>query len=302
MKTLTVALDWTPNTNHIGFFVARELGFYDDLGLKVELLNPQDDNYALTPAKKVEMGHAHLALCPLESIISYQTKKQSFDAVAIVTLFQEDLSEIVVLEDSPITRPKELDGHSYASYKARYEDEIVRQMIVNDGGKGAITLTYPDKLGIWETLLSKKYDATWIFSNWEGVQARSKGVKLRAFRLSDYGIPYGYSPVIMASKKRVDDDQSVYTEFIKATRQGFLYAKNSPKEAVAILREHVSKQDSDIDLLASQLETIPAYGLDGEWGTFKTERVDDFLNWLRTTGLETAPLSSEHLIYSKIDF
>ncbi len=302
MKTLKLALDWTPNTNHIGFFVAQELGFYEELGLKVVLLNPEDDNYTLTPAKKVEMGVAYMALCPLESIISYQTKQQPFNAVAIATLFQEDLSEIVVLDDSPIQRPKELDGHSYASYKARYEDEIVRQMIVNDGGKGDIELVYPDKLGIWETLLSKKYDATWIFSNWEGVQARGKGIKLRGFRLADYDIPYGYSPVIMASKKKVDYAPSIYRAFVEATKQGFLYAKHQPEEAVAILQPHVAKQDRDIDLLTSQLETIPAYGEDRNWGRIESDRVEQFLNWLKAVGLETTPLSWEHLIYSGIDF
>ncbi|MEM1260544.1 MAG: ABC transporter substrate-binding protein [Bacteroidota bacterium] len=302
MKTLKLALDWTPNTNHIGFFVAQELGFYEKWGLHVELLNPEDDNYTLTPAKKVENEIAHLALCPLESIISYQTKKQPFDSVAIATLFQEDLSEIVVLEDSPIQRPKELDGYSYASYKARYEDEIVRQMIKNDGGKGTIKLVYPDKLGIWETLLSKKYDATWIFSNWEGVQARGKGIKLRGFRLADYDIPYGYSPVIMASKKRVDYNPSIYTAFVNATKQGFLYAKHKPEEAVAILKPHVSKQDRDIDLLESQHRTIPAYGEDGNWGRITSQRVEQFLKWLKIRGLERTPLSWEHLIYSGIDF
>jgi len=301
MKYLKIALDWTPNTNHIGFFVALELGFYQDLGLKIALSHPEEDNYALTPAKKVEIGDAQLALCPLESIISYQTKQQPFDAVAIATLFQEDLSELVVLEDGPITRPKELDNRSYASYKARYEDEIIRQMIINDGGEGTIQVVYPDKLGIWETLLTQKYDATWIFSNWEGVQARTKGIQLRTFRLADYGIPYGYSPVIMASRKNVDNDPSAYTAFIKATKEGFLYAKKHPKEAIAILGPHVSEQDKDIDVLESQLETIPAYGSDSKWGTFERERVEQFLNWLKTMGLETAPLTFQHLIYSSFN-
>ena len=34
---------------------------------------------------------------------------------------------------------------------------------------------------------------------WEGVEAERKGVKLNAFRLQDSGIPYGYSPVVIAT-------------------------------------------------------------------------------------------------------
>nr|WP_299342748.1 ABC transporter substrate-binding protein [Allomuricauda sp.] len=302
MKTFKLALDWTPNINHIGFFVANELGFYREAGIRVELLNPAEDNYTTTPAKKVELGKADMALSPFESIISYQTKKQSFDAVGIAAVFQKDLSGIVVLENSTIERPKDLDGRSYASYKARYEDEIVRQMIVNDGGKGDMNLVYPEKLGIWSTLLSEKYDATWIFMNWEGVQAQDKGIELRTFRLSDYAIPYGYSPVIMASREAVDSYINEYSSFLKATKKGFLHARENPEEATTILQPFVADSDKDIDLLKSQKESQSAYGTPNQWGKMEKDRVNEFLLWLSKTGLETTPLSYEDLVYHKLQY
>ena len=298
MKTFKLALDWTPNTNHIGFFVAQELGYYKEENLQVELLNPQIDNYDVTPAKKVELGEADMALCPFESIISYRTKRQKFDAVAICTLFQDDLSGIVVLDDSPVKSPKDLDGKSYASYKARYEDEIVRQMIMNDGGKGELRLTYPEKLGIWETLLSKEQDATWIFLNWEGVQAKNKGIQLRIFRLSAYGIPYAYSPVIMASRQLVSSLSNEYASFLKATKKGFLYAFNHPELAAKILKPFVAETDKDIDLVDSQKQSLSAYGTPEGWGKMEKHRVDSFLQWLKKTNLETTALAYEDLVYT----
>ncbi|MGD1944756.1 MAG: ABC transporter substrate-binding protein [Croceivirga sp.] len=302
MKHLKLALDWTPNTNHIGFFVARALGFYEEVGVDLELLNPQDDNYSVTPAKKVENGMAHMALCPFESIISYRTKNEPFDAVAIATIFQEDLSAVVVLEDSEIKSPKDLDDCSYASYKARYEDDIVRAMIRNDGGEGNIKLHYPEKLGIWNTLLTKKYDSTWIFTNWEGVQAEQQGVALRNFKLSDYNIPYGYSPVIMASNEVVEKDKSTFEKFLAGTKKGFLFAKEHPEKASTILATLVSEQDADINLLVSQQRSISAYGPDEEWGKIKKQRVSTFLNWLSRNGLETAPFSVEELVRQDLNF
>jgi ABC-type nitrate/sulfonate/bicarbonate transport system substrate-binding protein len=302
MKTVRIALDWTPNINHIGFFVAREMDFYKEEGLQVELLDPSSDNYELTPAKKVELGQADMALCPFESLISYQTKKLPFDAVAIAALFQEDLSAIVVLGDSDIQRPCDLDGRSYASYKARYEDEIVRQMIQNDGGKGELILAYPEKLGIWDTLLSKKYDSTWIFTNWEGVQAAQRNAKLRSFKLSDYGIPYGYSPVIMASRGAVETQNETYAAFLRASKNGFLYALNNPENAISVLSPFVSATDKDIDLLKSQEESAMAYGQEKQWGKIEKRRVDEFLEWLKKTKLETATLSYEDLVYDILNF
>ena len=49
-----VALDWTPNTNHIGIYVAQELGYYKDQDLTVKLLP-----YASTsPERLVSSGEA----------------------------------------------------------------------------------------------------------------------------------------------------------------------------------------------------------------------------------------------------
>ena len=302
MKAIRLALDWTPNTNHIGFFVAQELGFYSEEGLEVQLLNPIDDNYAVTPAKKVEKGLAEMALCPFESIISYRIKRHPLDAVAMATIFQEDLSAIVVLKESKIMDPKDLDGRSYASYKARYEDGIVKQMIINDGGTGDVEIAYPEKLGIWETLLSKRYDATWIFQNWEGVQAKNKGIELRNFRLADYDIPYGYSPIIMTSKRKVDNDIGLYNAFLRASKRGFLYAKQNQEKAVNILRPFISESDKNIDLLMSQKDSAVAYGSDDEWGRMDKNRVNDFLDWLKQVELETQVLSYEELVYNTADF
>ncbi len=297
MKKLKIALDWTANTNHSGFYVAKAKGFYTELGLAVDLITPDQDNYAVTPAKKVELGEADFALCPLESILSYNTKIQKFDAVALATIFKEDVSAIVSLAGSDIASPKDLDGKVYASYKARYEDKIVKQMVKNDGGEGDIKIAYPAKLGIWETLLTGKHDATWIFMNWEGVHAKAKGIPLRAFKMSDYGIPYGYSPVIMASRTQVEKNHECYAKFLKATKKGFLYAQKQPEYAVSCIAAHIALTDNDIDLLQSQKFSNQYYGTESNWGIMQMNEVQKFLDWLYEMELETNHLGYKDLLF-----
>ena len=74
MTHLKIALDWTPNINHIGFYVAKDKGFYADFNIDLEIIDTSIDNYKVTPAKKVELGIVDFALCPIESIISYRRK------------------------------------------------------------------------------------------------------------------------------------------------------------------------------------------------------------------------------------
>ncbi len=67
MKSITIALDWTPNSNHTGFLVAKELGFYKELGIEIDLLDPSIDDYEITPAKKLALGFVDFAIAPLEA-------------------------------------------------------------------------------------------------------------------------------------------------------------------------------------------------------------------------------------------
>lgn len=286
MTKLKLALDWTPNINHIGFFVAKDKGFYKDLGLDIELVNPSDDNYELTPAKKVELGLADLALCPTESILSYRSKKSPFQLIAISSILQEDLSAIVVLEKNGINTPKDLDNKIYSSYKARYEDGIVKEMMKNDGGKGDLQIIYPQKLGIWNTLLTGVADATWIFLNWEGILAEDMSEKFTYFKLDDYQIPYSYSPVIAANEASVDKDLKKYQLFLQATKKGYLYCKEFQQEAIELFAKYISKEDQTINLEKALAYTAPYFGNEQTFGLLSETVVTQFLEWIALKGLE----------------
>jgi ABC-type nitrate/sulfonate/bicarbonate transport system substrate-binding protein len=301
MTKLSLALDWTPNTNHIGFLIAKELGFYNQLGIDLEILNPKDDNYSITPGKKLELGIADFAIAPFETVISLNNKANQVQAIAIYTILQKDLSCITSLKSSNILSPKLLDGKIYASYKARYEDQIVQEMIKNDGGNGDLTIIYPDKLGIWNTLLSGKADSTWIFDNWEGVEAKSKGIELNKFALADFNIPYGYSPIVLTKKDNIIKNKDLYSTFIKTTKKGFLFAKNNLTESVNILRQYVTEYDlNNIDLEKSISFTSPYFGDEFNCGFIEQERILSFLKWLLDKGLENKVILNQSLFTNEL--
>lgn len=303
MKTLKLALDWTPNINHIGFFIAQEKGLFKDQNLEVEIMDPSTDNYSITPAKKVEMGLSDFALCPTESVISYRTKSKPFELIAIAAILQEDLSAIAVKDNDIISSPRDLDGKKYASYQARYEDEIVKQMIRNDSGSGNIVVAYPEKLGIWDTVVNGSFDATWIFLNWEAVEAEALGLSLKCFKMKDYNIPYSYSPVIAANQNLIAENVDHYTRFLEATKQGYLFAQQNPDESIAILKAFIPESDLKIDLRKA-LEMSSAYfGNEADWGLMNPDTLGDFLKWiydhnLETTRLEPSDIMTNGLIQS----
>lgn len=301
MKTVRLALDWTPNVNHLGFFVARELGMYERRGIAIEIIDPRSDNYTVTPGKRLELGEADLAIAPFETVISLNNKTRRVDAVAVYAILQTDLSSIATLATAPIASPRDLDGRTYASYKARYEDHIVRAMVMRDGGVGDLRISYPEKLGIWNTLLRGDADATWIFDNWEGVEASTNNIALTRFAMSDYGIPYGYSPVVLTREQTIEQNRDALVQFLDATREGFLHVQQHVDDAQRILAASITREERDrINLVQSIMMTAPHFGSATTCGVMEPQRVDDFLRWLVDAGLESSAILDQQLFTNEL--
>ena len=297
MTEFKLALDWTPNINHIGFIVGKEKGFYENYNINLDIQSPSNDNYKNSPAKKIELGIVDFGLCPTESVLSFRTKNNPFNLFAIGTIFQEDVSAIVVSKDSPVKRPKDLDGRSYASYGARYEDQIVKQLIKNDGGKGDIRISYPERLGVWNTMKNNLYDSTWIFMNWEGIE----NPNLNFFRLKDYDIPYSYSPLIVASEKLINGSKSEINDFLKATKQGYIYSMNNIQESTEILYNYLPNSDKKINIIESLKFSIPYFGNSKSFGKISKDVFQKFFKWLELNEIENRLINVDE-IYLQYDF
>ncbi len=278
---IRLALDWTPNTNHTGFYVALAQGLYEQAGLTVDIITPDQDNYQTTPAKRVSQGQADLAIDPSESVLSYQIN--GVPLVAVAALLARDASTIATLRSSGINRPQQLDGKVYGSYSARYEDEIIRQMIRNDGGQGTFTSQKPARLSLWQALLDGQVDATWIFHPWEGVQATVNGVALNEFRLADYAIPYSYSPVLTTTHDWAAQHAEELRRFLDATNTGFQFAVEQPDQAAQILQQTAKHPTlGDLTFLQQSQRVASDYYLNGagQWGMMDSNVWQQFVNWL----------------------
>lgn len=301
-ENVVVALDWTPNTNHVGFYVAQALGFYQQAGLSVTLLSPHLDNYDSTPASRLASRTATFALCPSETVISYHLPPVDLTRpklIAVATVLQQDLSAIATLKDSGIQRPQELDGRTYASYGARFEGRIVQNLIQSDGGKGQFVEMTPEKLGIWDTLIERKADATWVFKGWECVEARLRHIELNEFCLSDFGIPYGYSPVAACRPDTLICKPQMVKNFLECTGKGFAYAAANTEHASKILVDVASSENPgllnlELNLVSESMKYMSKYFLNdlGKWGCMDPNTWKRFLDWLSAQNLLTTLIQS----------
>ena len=303
MSEFELALDWTPNTNHLGVYVEPGVLVVAFGPGDVTVRSPADDGYETTPAKRVATGESTVAIAPSESAISYNTHPEYPSLRSVAAVCQRDTSAIVAPGDSDVDRPAALDGRTYASYDARFEDDIVRQLVRNDGGEGDIDIVTPPKLGIPNTLLDGDADATWVFMPWEGLLAERDGVSLTPFYLDEYDVPYGYTPTMLARPETLEDDAADLAAFLEATARGYEDAAADPEAAAAALQESAEGPNlDDREFLEESARRLADTFLtdDGRWGVMEHERWAAFVDWLAGEEILTS-LEGDHIPAAELD-
>lgn len=267
--TVRLALDWTPNTNHTGFFVARAMGWYDDAAIDLRIL----PYAAATPETLLA---AHQAECGIsfQDAMTFAVSAGA-DIVSVAAILQKTASAIGVLADGPIERPRDLDGKTYAGFGYPNEAPTLKAVIKADGGTGEFTAALLDAAA-YEALYSKKADFTIPFTAWEGVEAGLRGIKLRYFRFADYGFPEFYQVVLACDRQWLEKDPEAARRFVTATVRGFQFAADHADDAAAILvAENPGVFDVNKELpLESQRFLVEGRYLVDASGTFGTQTIE----------------------------
>jgi ABC-type nitrate/sulfonate/bicarbonate transport system substrate-binding protein len=249
-QKVTVALDWTPNTNHVGLYVARGKGFYAEAGLDVEIL-PYADTAAgtLVSSRVADFGIAG-------AIGFFTHRAAGADLKAVYAVVQTETGRLVFNADrTDIRSPKDLDGKTYGGFGSNWEKALIGALIRHDGGEGAFeTVT----LGIsaYEALANGAVDFTLEVYTWEGVKAELEGRRQRAFRYADYGVPDQHTTFIASSEAYLAANPDAAAAFLKASRRGYAYAVESPDEAATILVDANKDMLSDPALIRASLKAL----------------------------------------------
>ena len=228
VATVTLALDWTPNTNHTGFYVAQYSGWYAQAAIDLQFIPYASAN----PETLVGAGQANCGISTEEGAtfaIAAGEKEQS-----VMAILQHTASEIAVLASGPITRPRDMDGKVYAGFGSPQEGPLLTAVIKADGGKGVFTTVTLDTAA-YEALYAGKADMAITFSAWEAIEAQERGIALRTFAFPDYGLPDSYAVVLVCNNAWLAANGDVARRFLAASVRGFELAATEPTTAATEL-------------------------------------------------------------------
>ena len=292
--SVSLALDWTPNTNHTGFFVAQQEGYYAQAGVEVDILP-----YATTlPDVLVGTGEANCGISFQDSVVT--SRATGLPIVSVMAILQHTATDIAFrADDETIQRPSDLDGKIYAGFGLPYEGPVIETVIRNDGGEGDFDTVTLDTLA-YEAVYSGDADFVISFLAWEGVEAELRGTPLEGFKFSDYGVPDFYNVVMICNPDWLAENPELAKAFVGATVRGFEFAAGNPLGGAQILMEANSGAFENPELVARSAEILAReYYIDedGKFGAQTLEMWTDYSRFLYEAGIladeDGDPLSEE---------
>jgi len=270
LKTVRLVLDWTPNTNHTGIYVAQKLGYYAEEGIQLEILQPDSS----TAPQLVASGQGDIGVSFQDELTF--ARMAEVPIVSIAALLPHNTS---CFAGKGIKTPADFVGKRYGSWGGAIEPAFLNYLLEKSGqpvdSYEMVDIGSADFLAAME----RDIDFSWIFYGWTGIAAQEKGIGLDLIWLKDVdpALDY-YTPVLMSSEEYIKSSPEMIERFLRATAKGYAYAKENPKEAADLLLEAVPELDSDI-VQASQAWLAKQYETEN-WGYQDPAVWNNFSQWL----------------------
>ena len=279
LQEVTMVLDWTPNTNHSGLFVALENGYFEEEGLDVEIVQPSDG----AATTLVATGKADFGISYQEELTFAKTSDDPLPIKAIATVIQHNTSGFASLKDENITSSKDFEGKVYGGWGSPAEEAILRALMENenkDFNKLEIVDIGQDD---FFAATQKNIDFAWIFDAWTGIEAQLKGIDINFIPVGevDERLDY-YTPIIISNETLLNEDPELAKKFLKATSKGYEYCIENPTQAAEILVKHAP--EIDIELAKKSQEYLAKeYISDApRWGEMKDSVWNNYTDFLKT--------------------
>jgi len=276
-QKVKIVLDWVPNTNHTGLYVAKDLGYFKEEGLDVEIVQPPEGSTTAL----IGAGGAEFGISFQDTLAKSFAKENPVPVTAVAAILQHNTSGIISLKEKGIDSPKKLEGKKYATWEDNIEQAILKKLVTDDKGDFSKVKLIPYTITDVVTGLKTDVDAVWVYYAWDGIATERAGLQTNFLKIRDYAkeLDY-YSPVIIANNDFLKKNPEIAKKVLKAIKKGYEYAMKNPEESAKILVKNSPELDINL-VTASQKWISKEYQSDAkEWGIIDGNRWNRFYEWL----------------------
>jgi ABC-type nitrate/sulfonate/bicarbonate transport system substrate-binding protein len=280
-------LDWVPNTNHSGLFLAQSAGYFAEEGLQVEIVQP-GEVYA---EQAVASGAADFGISFQEQLTL--AIADDVPLVSIAAVLQHNTSGFASRDELGVRSPADWEGLRYGAFGSPFEAPTLQRLMACDGGDVSqleiVETGFTDPLAL---LQQERIDLAWIFYGWQGIQAEQAGVGLDIVHMDAQFdcIPDYYTPVLITNSATIEGRPEVVRRFLRAVSRGYTQAAADPQAAAAALLEAAPELDPAL-VGASQAWISPRYQAEApRWGEQSAARWQAYADWMAEAGILAAPI------------
>lgn len=275
LEEVTLTLDWYPNADHAGIYVAQERGLFEEAGFDVEIQQPSDPSSVL---QLVAAGRSEFG-------VSYETEVTAATArdvpvQSVMAIMQEPLNSIISLEGSGIEEPADLAGKKVGYAGQTFGTAIIDTVLTDAGEDPASVEKVNVGYDLRPALTSKRVDAVVdVYWNIEGVEFAQEGFETDVIRLPEVGVPNYNELVLATSDSYAERNPELVRNFVGALVEGHRYAAERPEAARDALL--AANEELDPEVADETLElTVPIFvGENGRVGYQNPEEWRAYVDW-----------------------
>jgi putative hydroxymethylpyrimidine transport system substrate-binding protein len=276
-EPLSLTLDFYPNPDHAGIYMAEKLGYFADAGLDVSIHTPSDP---AAPIKLLAAGQTDLAISYEPEVLL--AREQGLDVVAVGALVDRPLTSLIWLKKSGIRGVADLRGKTIATAGIPYQEAYLKTILARAKLTPSDVDTVNVGYGLLPALVGGRAQAMLGgFSNVEGVDLRLQGKDPVVTPVDKLGVPTYDELVVVARHDRLEEDPQAIRLFLAALARGTAAAVKSPDATTEALLD----ANHDLDPKLTRAEVDATLPLLSKQGTMDPAEWKTFIAWMNENGL-----------------
>jgi putative hydroxymethylpyrimidine transport system substrate-binding protein len=282
-QPFSLTLDFYPNPDHAGIYMAQKLGYFEEAGLDVSIHTPSDP---AAPIKEVAAGRTDLAISYEPEVLL--ARDQGLDVVAVGAIVDRPLTSMIWLKKSKIGGIAGLRGKTIATAGIPYQDAYLKTILSRAGLTPSDVNTVNVGYGLLPAIVGGRAQAMLGgFVNVEGVDLRLRGKEPVVTPVDRLGVPTYDELVLVARRERLEEDPESIRLFLAALARGTAAARQSPHATTEALLE----ANSDLDPKLTEAEVKATLPLLSTRGRMDPAAWGRFIAWMRENELISKPIA-----------
>lgn len=277
-ERIVLQLSWLHQFQFAGFYIAKEKGFYQEVGLDVHIqeLTPTTHVIDEVLSQKSDYGIGKSSL-----VVERANNKP---VVALMALFQNTPS-VLISTNPAITHPKELRQKMVMMTPDESSSVAIMGMLLAQGIHKEDIFLQPHSF-LLDDLIKNHTDAMACYISNEPFMLNERNIAYTIFNPKEYGFDF-YGDIVFTSEKEINEHPERVKKFYEATLKGWKWAFENIEESAKIIEQHYNTQHKSFDALLYEGTILKQLAYDGTkpFGLIEPRKFEEIANVYKLSGL-----------------